>query len=123
VSTPARERRRFADGQFARIILLELHRRAHAVIAQAYGKGRCLLAHLERAMTALDHVLGLCIEPFIRNVVHGRGDEVAVHVGGRHGGQACEHGAHGAVVLHRRHIVIDLVGDCVDHWMSSARIH
>jgi len=33
-----------------------------------------------------------------------------MYIGGRHGGQACEHGAHRPVVLHGRHVVIDLVG-------------
>ena len=43
----AGQRGRFADGQFAREILLELARRAHAVIAQSDGERRGLLADLD----------------------------------------------------------------------------
>ena len=51
-SVRARERRGLTDREFARIVLLELPRRAHAVVAEADGERRSFLPHLERAVAA-----------------------------------------------------------------------
>jgi hypothetical protein len=46
----------FANCLFARIVLLELNRRAHSVITGTDTERRGLLAHLECAIAALDHM-------------------------------------------------------------------
>ena len=38
-------------------------------------------------------------------------DEIDLHLGSRHGGQPGEYRADGPVVLHRGHVVVDLIGD------------
>jgi hypothetical protein len=45
-----------AERELARIVLLQLPRRAHAVIAPADRQTRFLLAHLERAVARFAHI-------------------------------------------------------------------
>ena len=45
-----------AERELARIVLLQLPRRAHAVIAPADRQTRFLLAHLERAVARFGHI-------------------------------------------------------------------
>ena len=129
----ARLRRRFVDRQFTRIVLLVLHRRAHAVVAQTYGNRRGLLSHLKGAMAPLHYIWNRSVNPGIGNVVDRGADEIPVDVRGRHRGHPGEYRADQAIILHGRHVVVDLVGgnlalvvkasctseyeaeDCVDH--------
>ena len=61
----AGERRRLAHRQLARIVLLELSRRAHAVVAQTDRKRRRFLPHLECAVAALHDVRNRRVNPRI----------------------------------------------------------
>ena len=59
------ERRRLTDRQLSREILLELSRRAHAVIAQPGGERRSLLADLERAVAEFRQLGDAPVDPWI----------------------------------------------------------
>ena len=104
-----RQGRGFTDCELPRIVLLELRRRAHAVIAKAGVEGRGFLAHLERAMASLDHIGRFTIGPGVLNVIRCCGDEVAVGSRCGLGGQPGDDGANQPIVLPGRHEVVNLV--------------
>ena len=55
----------FAEGEFARIVLLVLARRAQAVIAKADSDGRSFLTDLECAVAALGDIGNEIVRPWV----------------------------------------------------------
>ena len=105
----ARERCSLVHRQFTRKVLLELPRRTHAVIAEADRERRSFLPHLKCAMTALDHIRNLSVNPRIGNVVDRGTYEICVDLWSWHGGKTRDDRAHRPIILHGRHVVVDFV--------------
>ena len=66
----AGQSRSLTDGEFPRIVLLELPWRSHAVVAQADGNGRSFLSYLECTVPVLNDVRYRLIDPRILNAIH-----------------------------------------------------
>ena len=99
----------FAEGEFARIILLVLAGRSHAVIAKADGKRRSFLPDLERAVAALGDIGNKIVKPGIRQKVGRRKKESYPTSWCGHSGEPGKDSADGAIILEGRHVVVDLV--------------
>ena len=89
-SVRAGKRCRLVHRQFTRIVLLELPRRAHAVVAQTDRERRSFLPHLKRAVTILNQVRNLSVDPGIFKAVDSGGYSAGMDTGGRHGGESRE---------------------------------
>src|SRR5579872_2719874 len=103
--------RSFADRGLSRKILLELSRGSHAVIAKSNCKWRGFLANLESPAAPLGKIQDPVVYPRIRKSVDGRADWVGwiFYVRSRHRRQTRDQRAHRTIVLHGRHVMIDLV--------------
>src|SRR5229473_2836053 len=68
------QRRRFADRQLPRVVLLQLPWCSHAVVTETDREGRRLLSELKRSVPGLGHVGNVVVDPWVGNRVHGRSD-------------------------------------------------